>query len=244
MSAEIETDDTTAFGLQKSSASDARSLPGTVGSSVTSDISEKPSTTKSTGAESATKPSQSQAVHFAHLARRVADNQEKAAFTELFDHFAPRLKAYLLRLGAHSGQAEELVQEVMITLWRKAGLFDPAKSSLATWMFRIARNRRIDALRRDKRGELDPDDPSLHPQGEAEAGEMMDAQMRDERVRESLKHLPEEQLQLVRMAFFQGLSHSQISEETGLPLGTVKSRIRLAFSRLRKSLETDGPIDF
>lgn len=243
MSAEIETDETTALGLRKSSAGDASDLSTSAGSIVTSGISEKTAATNLTAAQSASKPSQSQAVHFAGLARRISDDQDKAAFAELFEHFAPRLKAYLLRLGAHSGQAEELVQEVMITLWRKADLFDSAKSSLATWLFRIARNRRIDALRRDKRSELDPDDPSLHPQGEAEAGEMMDAQMRDERVRASLKHLPEEQLQLVRMAFFQGLSHSQISEETGLPLGTVKSRIRLAFSRLRKSLETDGTID-
>lgn len=184
-----------------------------------------------------------QADVFAALALRVAEHQDKAAFAELFDHFAPRLKAYLLRLGAQSGQAEELVQEVMITLWRKAELFDAKKSSLATWLFRIARNRRIDALRKEKRSELDPDEPMLHPEGEMEAGVMMDAQLRDERVRAALQTLPEEQMTLVRMAFFQALSHSQISEETGLPLGTVKSRIRLAFSRLRRTLEQDEAVD-
>lgn len=206
-------------------------------------VSSKENSTQNVGNRASDSAQKLQAQKFAKLAARVANSQDKEAFSELFDHFAPRLKAYLLRLGAHGGQAEELVQEVMITLWRKADLFDPAKSSLATWLFRIARNRRIDALRRDKRGELDPDDPSLHPQGEAEAGESMDAQMRDERVRHSLKILPEEQLQLVRMAFFQGLSHSEISQETGLPLGTVKSRIRLAFTRLRKSLENDEAVD-
>lgn len=243
MSADIETDENAALGLRKNSVSDASDKPGSSEAPLKSESARTSTATNST-ATAGNPPSQpSQAAHFAALARRIADHQEKAAFTEVFDHFAPRLKAYLLRLGAHGGQAEELVQEVMITLWRKANLFDPAKSSLATWLFRIARNRRIDALRRDKRGELDPDDPSLHPQGEVEAGELMDAQMRDERVRESLKQLPEEQLQLVRMAFFQGLSHSQISEETGLALGTVKSRIRLAFSRLRKTLETDDTVD-
>ena len=185
----------------------------------------------------------SRAKAFSRLARRVAETQDQAAFEEIFDYFAPRLKAYLLRLGAQGGQAEELVQEVMITLWQKANLFDPAKSSLSTWLFRVARNRHIDSLRREKRGELDENDPYLQPQGEVDAGEQMDADQRDERVRECLKALPEEQLSLVRLAFFKGLSHSQIAEEANLPLGTVKSRIRLAFSRLRRGLETETGID-
>lgn len=185
----------------------------------------------------------SRAKAFSRLAQRVAETQDKAAFEEIFDHFAPRLKAYLLRLGAQSGQAEELVQEVMITLWRKANLFDPSKSSLSTWLFRVARNRHIDSLRREKRGELDEEDPYLQPQQEADAGEQMDAALRDSRVRQCLNKLPEEQLYLVRLAFFKGLSHSQIAEEAQLPLGTVKSRIRLAFSRLRRGLESDPGID-
>ncbi len=180
---------------------------------------------------------------FAELVKRVADTQDQAAFEEIFDYFAPRLKAYLLRLGAPVGQAEELVQEVMLTLWRKARLFDPTKASLSTWLFRVARNRHIDSLRRDKRGELDEDDPYLQPEREVDAGEQLDANLRDKRVRKCLDALPEEQLFLVRLAFFKGLSHSQIAEEAGLPLGTVKSRIRLAFSRLRRSLESDPEID-
>lgn len=180
---------------------------------------------------------------FAQLVKRVAETQDQAAFEEIFDYFAPRLKAYLLRLGAPVGQAEELVQEVMLTLWRKARLFDPAKASLSTWLFRVARNRHIDSLRRDKRGELDEDDPYLQPEREVDAGEQLDADLRDKRVRKCLDALPEEQLFLVRLAFFKGLSHSQIAEEAGLPLGTVKSRIRLAFSRLRRSLESDPEID-
>lgn len=244
LSAEIESDETIAIGLPDFLASDASAFSPPIGYSVTSKIPKSRTSAGPRGAGNADMRSQSQAVHFSELAKSIADSQDKVAFGELFSHFAPRLKAYLLRLGAHGGQAEELVQEVMITLWRKADLFDPAKSSLATWLFRIARNRRIDALRRDKRGELDPDDPSLQPQGEVEAGQLIDAQVRDERVRESLKNLPEEQLELVRLAFFQGLSHSQIAEKTDLPLGTVKSRIRLAFSRLRKSLETDAAVDF
>lgn len=181
--------------------------------------------------------------HFAALASRVAGERDKAAFTELFDYFAPRVKAYLRRLNLEDNAAEDLAQEVMIVLWHKAHLFDASKSSLGTWLFRVARNRRIDVVRRDKTGLLDPDEPLLQPSAEDPADEIMDAEQRDERVRRAMAELPEEQIELVRLAFFLGLSHSQISEKTGLPLGTVKSRIRLAFGRLRRVLEGDEQVD-
>ena len=174
------------------------------------------------------------------LASAVAERRDQTAFAELFDYFAPRIKSYLLRLGLESGQAEELTQEVMIVLWHKAGLFDPVKSSLSTWLFRIARNRRIDAFRRDKSALLDADDPALQPSQPESAEDIVEAEERDERVRKAMLELPEEQAVLVKQAFFLGRSHSQIADDTGLPLGTVKSRIRLAFSRLRRSLEGDG----
>lgn len=181
--------------------------------------------------------------HFAALARAVAESRDRAAFAELFDHFAPRINAYLRRLALDPGQAEELTQEVMTVLWRKAALFDPAKSSLGTWLFRVARNRRIDLKRRDKSELLDADDPIFQPDEPPAPDEALGAEQRDERIREALRSLPEEQLELVKMAFYVGLSHSQIAEETGLPLGTVKSRIRLAFGRLRQVLELDERID-
>jgi RNA polymerase sigma factor (sigma-70 family) len=176
---------------------------------------------------------------FARLAEAVAVRRDQTAFAELFDYFAPRLKSYLQRLGMEPSQAEELTQEVMIVLWHKAALFDPAKSSLSTWLFRIARNRRIDALRRDRSSLLDPEDPALQPSHPEAADDMMEAEERDERVRKAMLELPEEQALLLRQAFFLGKSHSQIAEDSGLPLGTVKSRIRLAFSRLRRTLEDD-----
>lgn len=179
---------------------------------------------------------------FAHLAKAVAISRDKQAFAELFDHFAPRIKSYLCQLGMQPSQAEELTQDVMIVLWHKAALFDPAKSSLSTWLFRVARNRRIDALRRDRSGLLDPDDPALQPAQPEPADELVAAEERDERVRKAMLELPDEQAVLVRQAFFLGRSHSQIAEATGLPLGTVKSRIRLAFSRLRRSLEDGGDL--
>lgn len=181
--------------------------------------------------------------HFAALAARVAAERDRTAFGQLFDFYAPRLKAYLRRLGMDDNAAEDIVQDVMVVLWNKAHLFDPAKSSLSTWLFRVARNRRIDLMRRDKSGLLDPDEPLLQPSEPESADKMMDGEQRDARVRMAMANLPEEQINLVKMAFFLGLSHSQIADETGLPLGTVKSRIRLAFGRLRKALEADVKVD-
>lgn len=180
---------------------------------------------------------------FAQLAARVAHERDRSAFAELFDHFAPRINGYLMRLGMERSAAEELAQEVMIALWQKAHLFDPSKSSLSTWLFRVARNRRIDAKRRDRSGLLDPDDPIFQPEAPEPADTQMDAAQRDARVRIAMDSLPDDQKALVRLAFFNGLSHSEIATHTGLPLGTVKSRIRLAFSRLRKAIEADPQID-
>jgi RNA polymerase sigma factor (sigma-70 family) len=180
---------------------------------------------------------------FARLAGLVAGRRDRTAFAALYDHFAPRINGYLQRLGLEQAMAEEIAQEVMVVLWHKAHLFDPAKSSLATWLFRIARNRRIDALRRDRSHLLDADDPFLQPESPEPADLEIDARRRDERVRIAMEGLPAEQLELVRYAFFLGLTHSQIAERAGLPLGTVKSRIRLAFARLRRDLEADPLVD-
>ncbi|WP_417670158.1 sigma-70 family RNA polymerase sigma factor [Roseibium sp.] len=181
--------------------------------------------------------------HYSDLIVKVANGQDKAAFAELFDHFAPRLKGYLMQQGADEGSAEEIAQEVMITLWRKAALFDPQKSSASTWLFRIARNRRIDRLRRQRTAELDPDEPALRPADVPDVSVEMDARLRDERVRAAMSSLPDEQADVVKLAFFAGLSHSEIADRTGLALGTVKSRIRLAFGRLRKAIEADEAVD-
>jgi RNA polymerase sigma factor (sigma-70 family) len=180
---------------------------------------------------------------FADLARRVAETRDRKAFEALFDHFAPRLNGYLQRLGLERGEAEDMAQEVMAVLWHKAELFDPAKSSLSTWLYRIARNRRIDAARRERSRVLDPQEPMLLPSEPEPVDDEIDSRQRDERVRVALAALPEEQLELVRMAFFLGLSHSQIAERADLPLGTVKSRIRLAFQRMRRILEADELVD-
>ncbi len=176
----------------------------------------------------------------------VATRRDQAAFTRLFDHFAPRINAYLLRLGLDRAAAEEIAQDVLGVLWRKAALFDPQKSSVATWLYRIARNRRIDWHRRERVMYIDPASLQLTEIADREspaADTALDIRLREDHVHTALSVLPEEQLLLVRLAFFDGLSHSQIAEKTGIPLGTVKSRIRLAFSRLRRSLEANGVIE-
>jgi RNA polymerase sigma-70 factor (ECF subfamily) len=173
----------------------------------------------------------------AALVEAIAANADRAAFATLFRHFAPKIKGYLVKLGAERAQAEELTQEVMLTVWRKAATFDRRQASAATWMFTIARNRRIDAIRREKRPELDPSDPMLVPDEPTAADDRLDAMEREARVAQALKALPREQAELVHEAFFLSKTHTQIAEETNIPLGTVKSRLRLAFGRLRKAME-------
>lgn len=173
----------------------------------------------------------------ADLLRAVAEDRDKNAFAQLFTFFAPRVKAYLLRLGANDAQAEELAQDVLVTVWRKAGLFDRTQASASTWIFRIARNRRIDALRRESKPDLDPYDPSLLPPMEARPDDAVSASEQEAQVREAIKDLPPEQLELLQLAFFEGLSHRDIAARCDVPLGTVKSRLRLAFTKLRGKLE-------
>lgn len=198
-----------------------------------------PRTQRDTRTESA----RADAKRHADWLEAVAANADRDAFAQLFDHFGPRLKAYLMRIGADESMAEEVAQDVMVTLWRKAALFDRSKSSVATWLFRIARNRRIDVLRRKRAITVDTETMIIEDESLPDPVETLDEEKRQARIRTALKQLPSEQLQLVELAFFTELSHSQISEETGLPLGTVKSRIRLAFGRLRRILEDDDGVD-
>jgi RNA polymerase sigma factor (sigma-70 family) len=181
---------------------------------------------------------------WAPLVLAVAERRDREAFTLIFDHFAPRIEAYLMRLGLDSGAAEEIAQDVMITLWRKADLFDPAKSSLPTWLYRIARNRRIDLMRRARVDYIDPQSPRLLDEAaEGELSASYEGQERDDILRRLILDLPMQQQNLLTLAFYEGLSHAQIAERTGTPLGTVKSRLRLAFSRLRHALEDAGVVE-
>ena len=165
--------------------------------------------------------------------------KDRDAFAVLFNFYAPRIKSYLLRLNAPDSLAEELTQEVMLAVWRKAETFDKSQASASTWIFRIARNRRIDAARRAAKPALDGEDPALQPPEVEMPDDAAHAMGREARVREALKTLPEEQVALLRLAFFDGLSHRDIADRIGAPLGTVKSRLRLAFDKLRRVLDDD-----
>lgn len=170
-------------------------------------------------------------VDWAGLLIRVRDRQDRLAFAQLFRHFAPRVKAFLMKSGAGAALAEECAQDVMATLWQKAHLFDPARASVSTWVYTIARNKRIDALRKDRRAE--PEELDWGPEPEPDQAEAMEAQQDTERLGQALAQLPEKQRALIERAFYGDLSHSEIAAETGLPLGTIKSRIRLALDKLR-----------
>ncbi len=176
---------------------------------------------------------------FADLVERIAASADRAAFTRLFAYYAPRLKGYLLRLGLGAAEAEEVSQEVMVAVWRKAASFDRSQASVATWIFRIARNRRIDAFRREKRAVLDANDPIFQPEPAVAADRATEAAEREAQLRAAVADLPPEQRDLVRVAFYEELSHSQVAERTGLPLGTVKSRLRLAFAKLKLRMTED-----
>jgi RNA polymerase sigma-70 factor, ECF subfamily len=171
------------------------------------------------------------------LMQRVAQGLDREAFAELFDRFAPRLKSFMMRKGASAELAEDLVQEAMILIWTKAGLYDPAKGSVLGWVYTVARNLRIDRLRRDSTMALtaidDHDEASDDPGGD----EVLLRKQEDLHVARALQEIPDEQRQLLVMSYIEDMPQTEIAQRLNLPLGTVKSRMRLAYIRLRKSLE-------
>ncbi len=174
---------------------------------------------------------------FDRLIEMIASSRDKQAFALLYKHFAPRLKAFLLRSGLPGSVAEELTQETMLSVWRKAGYFDAARAGAATWIFTIARNLRIDHLRRARSAALPEAEPE-EPVDDVQTGEAYVIRAeREDRLRRAMKNLSPEQSAIVRLSFFNEKPHSEIASELGLPLGTVKSRVRLALGKLRAMLE-------
>lgn len=164
----------------------------------------------------------------------VRDQRDREAFGRLFDHFAPRLKAMLIRGGLRDGGAEDVVQDVMLTVWRKAAQFDPHRAEAAGWIYRIARNRQIDLLRR--RAPM-PDDLEDLGADEPDAAQILLMRQEAGLLRAALARLSPEQSEALTQAYMEDLPQSEISHRTGLPLGTVKSRIRLGLERLRHELK-------
>lgn len=166
---------------------------------------------------------------------RIRDERDRAAFAEVFDHFAPRVKGFLMKSGADATLAEECTQDVMAALWHKAHQFDPSRASVSTWIFTIARNRKIDLLRRQRRPE--PEELTWGPEAEPDQADVLSLQQETAQLGEALQALPPAQRDLIKKAYFGDLTHSEIAEQTGLPLGTIKSRIRLALDRLRHAMK-------
>ena len=170
------------------------------------------------------------------LMDRVARERDVQAFETLYRYFYPKVRAYMLRTERDRSVAEELAQEAMAVVWRKAHLFDPARGQASTWIFTIARNLRIDALRRGPRPDFDPDDPTLLPEpaDQADADQMRRELM--ETVHTAIAKLKEDQLQVLKMSYFDEMTHAAIAIKLGIPIGTVKSRIRMACARLKAAL--------
>lgn len=162
------------------------------------------------------------------LIQMVGTKRDVGAFETIFRHFAPRVRAYMARLSADAQTAEETMQETMIAVWNKAGQFDPSKGALSTWIFTIARNHRIDAFRREKRPEFDPNDPVFVPDEIVQADAKIQAKQASQQLHEAMAKLPEEQIALLKLSYFEDHSHSAIATKLNIPLGTVKSRMRLA----------------
>lgn len=169
------------------------------------------------------------------LIARIAGG-DRSAFDALYDRYAGRIRGVMMKAGAALDEAEETAQEAMLSIWRRADTFDPARAAAPTWIFAIARNRRIDLIRRRTRPEPDPHDPLFHPDPPESSETLAAAAARDAALREAVAGLSREQREAVWLSFFAGLSHTEISERTGAPVGTIKSRLRLAGDRLRATL--------
>jgi RNA polymerase sigma-70 factor (ECF subfamily) len=167
----------------------------------------------------------------------IADHRDQAAFAALFRHYAPRIKTYLRRLGAEDAVAEELAQEAMLLVWRKAALFDRRRAAASTWMFAIARNLRIDRLRHERRPDYAAGDPPAVADPAPPADEAMVTMARHRQLQAAMRTLPAEQAHVVTLSFFEDVPHSEIALRLGLPLGTVKSRLRLAMQKIRSLME-------
>ena len=165
--------------------------------------------------------------------------RDRAAFVTLFERYAGKIKAFMMRGGVSAADADEITQDVMVAIWRRADSFEPARASASTWIFAIARNRRIDLARHAGRAGPDPLDPLFHPDPEPDGFATLNANEREARLRQALAGLAPEQRHVLVLAFYDGLSHAEIAAREGLPLGTVKSRIRLAFRHLHAILGED-----
>jgi RNA polymerase sigma-70 factor (ECF subfamily) len=178
-----------------------------------------------------------QAELFARLLKDVADHRDRQAFAQLFEHFGPRLKGFMMRKGANAELAEDLVQDAMIAVWNKAGMFSPGKGSVTTWVYTIARNLRIDRLRREGSRYFTDIDDYEEASDDPASDDIVIGRQQDAAVTEALQVLPEDQRQVIVMAFMDDMTQAEIADKLDVPLGTVKSRMRLAYRKMASVLE-------
>lgn len=178
-------------------------------------------------------------LNMSEVLARVGRMHDVGDFEVLFRYYAPRVKAYMARTGS-ARSAEELMQETMVAVWNKSSLYDPGKGAASTWIFSIARNLRIDAYRREKHPQFDENDPAFQPDPEPAADQRLVGEESAQQIRVALAGLPEDQAEVLRLAYFEDRSQSAIADRLGVPLGTVKSRMRLAFQKLRAALGDAG----
>lgn len=171
------------------------------------------------------------------LLQKVAQSRDVEAFRKLFELYGPRVKSYMMRQGADATTAEDLAQETLLTVWRKAQLYSDEKGSATTWIFTIARNLRIDRLRREVSWQPLPEDRDEEASDGPSPEEEVSERERRDKVRAVLATLPPDQSEVVTLSYVEGLSHSEIAERLGLPLGTVKSRMRLAYQKVKEAVE-------
>ncbi|MGB0282905.1 MAG: sigma-70 family RNA polymerase sigma factor [Neptuniibacter sp.] len=170
------------------------------------------------------------------LLQELSENKDKKIYIQLFKHFAPKVKAYIIRLGLVETTAEELMQETMLAVWRKSHMYNRSKAAASTWIFTLARNQSIDWMRKQKYPEYSLDEWIEEPDERNHEGENL---VTSDRMEKAISKLPENQAQVLYMSFFEGRSHSDISERLGIPLGSVKSRIRLASEKLKMMWRDD-----
>lgn len=191
-------------------------------------------------AKAANDPATAGPVTFDDLLVAVGATRNRDAFVRIFEHFAPRVKSFLMKGGLAPDQADELAQETMLTVWHRATSYDPAQAGASTWIFTIARNKRTDFLRRKTMVVADVD-PMIADENAERPDEAAARSEEDKVLAAALAELPPDQASLVRKAFFEDKSHSDIAAETNLPLGTVKSRLRLAMDRMRRHVKDLQP---
>ena len=167
----------------------------------------------------------------------IAETQDKMAFSNIFNYFAPRLKSFFVKLGCSEPQSEEIIQEVMISIWTKSRTYNSEKSSVSTWIYTIAKNKRIDKIRKEKKHYSTESDESLEIPVPSIQEDQVIATEISEKIKSCISVLPKEQAQLLKLSYFYEKTHSDIASELKIPLGTVKSRIRLALSKMKNLVE-------